>query len=179
VLFASASLGAFAVAPGDTDAADVAIDVNPTGSGTLSVLVSETTAFNDVTYDLTTIQNSSGVLKVTATDDRGTALGWSVSIGATDFIKSDQSVGVDIGIGNLVLTPQTPTRVVGVGTTPTATTVQNPVVETPNTAQLWHAAKDEGDGQFELPLNGTLKVPAGTLVDTYTSTVTVSISVAP
>src|SRR4051812_30630698 len=86
VLFASASLGAFAVAPGDTDAADVAIDVNPTGSGTLSVLVSETTAFNDVTFDLTTIQNSSGVLKVTATDDRGTALGWSVSIGATDFI---------------------------------------------------------------------------------------------
>jgi hypothetical protein len=38
---------------------------------------------------------------------------------------------------------------------------------------------NQGDGVFTLLLDGTLNVPAGTLVDTYTSTVTAEITEAP
>lgn len=174
-LLASASLGTLAVGP---TAADVDVRINPTGNGTVTVSIAETTAFNDVTYNVTAAQTSSGVLTVTTTDDRGSGRGWNVTIGATDFARQENpTVGRDIAINNFSLTAGTPTRTFGVGTTPTSTTNQSPVT-TPQ-SQLWNAATNQGDGQFTLPLSSSLNIPAGTLVDTYNSTVTVNVTFAP
>ena len=175
-LLASATLGTLATVP--VTSADVDVSINPTGTGTVTVSIAETTAFNDVLYNVTTAQTSTGVLTVTTTDDRGTGLGWNVTIGATDFVRQlHPTVGDDITIDNLTLNAGIPTRSSGVGAIPTDTTNQTPVTTTQS--QLWDAATDEGDGQFKLPLNGSLNIPAGTLVDTYKSTVTVDVNFAP
>jgi hypothetical protein len=176
MLLTSASLGTFAAVP--INQADVDVKILPISGGTVTVAIAETTPFTDVTYNVSTAQTSTGSLTVTTTDDRGTGLGWNVTIGATDFARQiHTTVGHDITINNLTLTAGAPTRSSGVGTIPTATTSQTPVT-TPQ-SQLWNAATNEGDGQFKLPLNGSLNVPAGTLVDTYKSTVTVNVTFAP
>jgi len=160
-----------------TSNANVDVKVNSIDGATVSVTIAETTAFNDVTYNLTTASTSSGVLTVDVLDNRGTATGWTVTLKATDFMRSNTSVGADIAVSNFSLSPQSPSRVSGVGTIPTTTFAQSPVQST--SANLWKANSNEGDGAFRLPLNGTLNVPAGTLVDTYTSTVTADITAAP
>src|SRR5215218_3943306 len=125
MLLATSTVGAFA-AVGNT--ADVDVKINPTGSGTVTVSIAETTAFNDVTYNVTTAQTSTGTLTVTTTDDRGTGLGWNVTIGATDFVRQDHpAVGHDIAINNLALNAGAPIRTSGIGTIPTSTTNQTPV----------------------------------------------------
>jgi hypothetical protein len=176
----AAALAAIAVIPGyaaTTSSADVDVDVNTIDGSTVSVQIAETTPFNDVTYNLTTAQTSSGALTVTVLDNRGTATGWNVTLKATDFIRSNTAVGSNIAVSNFNLTPGAPTRTSGVGAIPTTTFTQLPVQSTSN--PLWTANNNQGDGQFALPLSGSLNVPAGTLVDTYTSTVTADITAAP
>jgi hypothetical protein len=160
-----------------TSNADVDVKVNTIDGATVSVTIAETTAFNDVTYNLTTPVPSYGRLTVTVLDNRGTAGGWTVSLKATDFKRTNTSVGADIAVSNFSLVPASPGRVSGVGAIPTTTFAQSPVQS--SSTNLWKANANQGDGEFALPLNGTLSVPAGTLVDTYTSTVTADITAAP
>jgi hypothetical protein len=174
------TLAGLAVLPGyAATSSDSVVDVQVTGipGGTVAVTISETGAFNDVVYNVTSATTSNGTLTVTASDNRGTAAGWTVSLKATDFIQGNTAAGSNIAISNLSLTPGSATRTSGVGTIPTATTAQTPVTNAGGT--LWVAAVNQGDGVFALPLSGTLNVPAGTLVDTYTSTVTADITAAP
>ncbi len=157
--------------------ANVDVKVKSIDGSTVSVTIAETTAFNDVTYNLTSATTSTGVLTVTVLDNRGTSTGWTVTLKATDFMRGNTAVGADVAVSNFSLAPQAPSRLQGVGTTPLTTFAQSPVQST--SANLWKANTNEGDGEFALPLNGTLNVPAGTLVDTYTSTVTADITAAP
>jgi hypothetical protein len=173
-LLASTVLGAAAQS---TSNEPVSVEVNGLENGTVSVLIEETRAFSDAEYSLTAADTSNGQLTVTATDTRGTARGWNVTLKATDFMRSKTTVGADIAISNLGLDAGTADRSSGVGTIPTSATDIGQV--STSAQQLWNAAVNQGDGIFTLPLEGTLNIPAGTLVDTYTSTVTAEIVAAP
>jgi hypothetical protein len=172
-ILASTVLGAAAA----TDDANVSVSVKNEGGGTVTVEIEETRAFDDAQYSLTDADTVDGELTVTATDTRGTARGWNITLKATDFKRSKTTVGADIAIENLGLAPGAPDIVSGVGTTPLAV---SPIGQVSSSAQqLWLANVNEGDGIFDVALEGTLNVPAGTLVDTYTSTVTADIVAAP
>lgn len=173
-LLASTVLGASAEL---ADGEEVSVRVNGIQGGTVSVLIDETRTFSGVEYSLSETKTADGQLTVTAFDNRGTAKGWNVQLKATDFIKDDQTVGSDIAIGNLSLVAGTPQRTSAVGRTPM--TVSNIGAVSDTAQQFWVAALDEGDGEFEVALEGELDVPAGTLVDNYTSTVTAEIIAAP
>jgi hypothetical protein len=173
-LLASTVLGAAAEL---TDGEVVSVEVTGIEGSTVSVLIEETRTFSGVEYSLTEVKTADGELTVTAFDNRGTAKGWKVQLKATDFIKDDQSVGGNILIGNLSLDAGVPQRTSAVGATPLNAT---DIGSMSNSAQqFWVAALDEGDGEFTVALEGDLDVPAGTLVDTYTSTVTADIIAAP
>jgi hypothetical protein len=170
-LLASTVLGA-AAATEDDGLAEVTINAN--ANGTLSVSLSVDRAFDEVTYNLTSNQPSTGSLTVTATDDRGTLAGWNVRVSGEDF-AGDLRPGNPsntIAIGNLNLSPGQATTA-GVGTLPSITT---PVTASGSLQKIWQANAGEGDGVFVLPVGGNLNVPAGTLADTYESTITVDIS---
>jgi len=186
-----ASLGAMAlmvstVLPGlaaDTTVnANAVVDVQVKGieNGTVSISISESDedTFDDVTYNYTTTTPSYGDFVVTVTDQRGTAAGWNVTLQGTNFERQqNKSVGQDIAIGQLGLIPRTPTRVSNAGTTPVAVNTIGSMSTSPN--QFWQANSNQGDGVFQTVVDGTLTVPAGTLVNTYKSTITASITFAP
>lgn len=186
-----ASLGAMAlmvssVLPGlaaDTTVnANAVVDVQVKGieNGTVSISISESDedTFDDVTYNYTTTTPSYGDFVVTVTDQRGTAAGWNVTLQGTDFERQqNKSVGQDIAIGQLGLIPRTPTRVSNAGTTPTAVSTIGTMSTSPS--QFWQANSNQGDGVFKTVVDGTLTVPAGSLVNTYKSTITASITFAP
>lgn len=171
---ASTVLGASAA---ETASEPVAVKVNGLTDGTVSVQIAESEQFSDVTYSLTEVVDSTGKLLVTVSDTRGSAEGWDVTLKATDFIKGNQAVGEDIAVDQFSLTAGATNRTSGVGAIPTTTSNVAPVATTPKA--LWEANANQGDGVFTLVLDGTLQVPAGTLVDTYTSTVTVDVAAAP
>jgi hypothetical protein len=176
-LVATMSTGALATAP-PADTADVAVKITPINGATVSVIVDESTSnpFDDKEYSLSQ-QTSLGDLDVTVTDNRGTAKGWTIGIYGTDFIRSNTTVGANIPAGNLALTAGTVTSQPGSGTNPSSVSVPSTLPTA--TAQLWQAASNQGDGIYTVPLIGTLTIPAGTLVDTYQSTVTVEVTAAP
>ena len=174
LILASSVLSASAA---ETASEPVAVKVNGIDGGTVSVQITESQQFSDVIYSLDQVVPSHGKLLVTVSDTRGSAKGWDVKLKATDFIKGDDTVGEDIPVGQFSLTAGATNRTSGVGTTPTTTSNVAPVTSAPQ--PLWKANADQGDGVFTLELGGTLQVPAGTLVDTYTSTVTVDVAAAP
>ena len=176
-LLASVSLGTVAATP--INQADVDVQITPIDGATVTVAVAESLSdpFDDKQYSLIQ-QTSSGRLDVTTTDNRGTATGWTVSISASNFVRTvNTTVGADIPVGNLALSGGTVTKTPGSGNYPSSVTV--PASMPAASTQLWKAISNEGDGQFLLPLNGTLTIPAGTLVDKYQSTVTVTVVAAP
>jgi hypothetical protein len=173
-LLASTVLGAVAA---DTASEPVSVKVNRIDGGTVSVQIAESQQFSDVVYSLNDVVPSTGKLLVTVSDTRGTATGWDVTLKATDFIKGDQTVGENIPVGQFSLTADATNRTSGFGEIPTSKHDVAPVGA--SSSALWEADSDEGDGVFTLELGGTLNVPAGTLVDTYTSTVTVDVAAAP
>jgi hypothetical protein len=184
-----ASLGAMAlmvsaVLPGlaATSNAEAVVDVQVTGiqNGTVSIIITEsaTDQFDNVTYTYATDTPSYGDFDVTVTDERGTAAGWGVTLQGTDFLRqSNPTLGLDIPIAKLALVPNGPTRVSNAGTIPTAVSPISQMSSAPRT--LWTASPNQGDGVFTSVVDGTLTVPAGTLVNTYKSTITAVITFAP
>ncbi len=180
LMVSTALTGGAAVPSTDDSTAIVDVQVKGIENGTVSILIEESSGdtFDDVTYNYQTTTPSEGDFVVTVTDERGTAAGWGVTLQGTDFLRQNHpTLGQDIGIGQLGLIPGTPSRLSTAGTTPT--TVSNIGVMTSSPQTLWVANENQGDGQFQTIVAGTLTVPAGTLVDTYKSTITAVITFAP
>jgi hypothetical protein len=171
-LLASTVMGA--VAADDGASADVNVKINKIENGTVSVSVAESALdpFNDLTYSFDA-QTSEGDLVVGVLDERGTAGGWTVTLGASNFngLIATNSIGID----NLALVPGAVQTVDG-NAADSSHTASSLAPVTVAQAGFWTAPQFEGDGAYQVNLDGTLQVPAGTLVDEYKSTVTVEIT---
>lgn len=174
VLIASTAIaGAAQTAP--SDATDVDIEV--TSQGVLSVSVEEVNAFDDIQYSFQD-QTVNGTLRVTVTDERGTAEGWSFNLRAEDFTGTAGGPGDSFPVSGLGLSfggtsvvtgnPDT-TGISGFGVGSVSSTGQ----------RIADASNGYGNGQYRLLYPGELDIPGDTLVDTYTSTVTVEAVSAP
>jgi hypothetical protein len=151
-------------------------EVTVTG-GTLSVTPAAIT-FNGVTLNGQTQNDVAGATTAwTATDPTGTGIGWSVTISATDFLKTgDATKTIPVSGFEMTLLDTAITTVAGnaqpVSSFGTAKALGA-------TQTLVTAAAGTGMGTYGLLPTFTLDVPADTYAGDYVSTVTVSISSAP
>lgn len=163
------TVGAFGGAYADSTTADVNVKVGSPSNATLAASITGG-RFADVTYRAgNSSQNSNGTIVVTATDTRGTGSGWTVSLSAGgDFASGDKSFAVNNfslqsgsvqGRDNANANGITPAAVTSVG----------------GSQAVMVAAKNSGLGVFDDTIQGTIKVPDGTLVGDYKTTLTVSI----
>ena len=151
---------------------EATVDIEILGGGPLSVSIAESPSggFSDVSYNFDD-QDSTGTLVVTVVDERGIASGWSVFVAADDFSGTSGIVGIE----NLDLVPGVIDHQRGNIDLSGQQTFPVAPMSSANTL-LWSASEDFGDGDYDLPLAGTLTIPGGTLVGTYTSTLTVTIN---
>jgi hypothetical protein len=161
------------VAQSANDTASVVI--NAQGTPTFSVAITASD-FAPLTYNFID-QSTSGTVKVTTSDTRGTAAGWNVQLNASNFdgAGTTDEIAVD---PNLAFTSGSITQTAGTsGIAGQARTLLAPVTTADQT--LWVAGAGSGDGIYDLDLAASLNVPGGTLVDTYTSTLTVTLASGP
>lgn len=163
---ASLLLGMSGAALAQTTApVEVEIAADPDAALTVSIAATD---FTGVTYSNTDQTATGSTLTVTAADTRGTAAGWSVTLSGSDFAGKTTN---SIAVGNLGLTSGT---VSGTGGTPPTGSSLAAVSGTAQT--ILSAGEGTGNGSYNQTLTGSLNVPGGTLVDTYSSTLTVTIA---
>ena len=169
----------------------VAFTAGPIGAESATVTVnagslSATTAaigFTAVTLDGTD-QTSTATPTWTATDARGSGLGWNVTVISTDLTggtptrtidisEADQNLTVQLTSGNITVTAgnSAPTTSVGSAT--------NVPFTGGSALKILSAAVDEGMGTYSLVPTFTIEVPAGENAVAYTGTVTVTIASTP
>lgn len=149
----------------------VEVEKNPDGELSIEISAAD---FEAVPYSLTD-QTVDADIVVTVTDDRGSDLGWNVTIVGKDFTDGTSTFDVE----NLVLSSET--IVTGSpGSTQGITTSGGSVPEGPDSAKIITAETGSGTGQFTVTFEDSeLTVPGGTLVGEYESTLTVSVSTGP
>ncbi len=155
-----------------------------TAGGGLSASVANLTlpsvAYENATHDVT------GTMVVTADDSRGTALGWSVTIQASDFVYTGANAGTDIPAANFALTSaEQPTLIAGQPVSLVASTGPQIPIE----GIVWgslaaplkviRATAAFGNGTYAQNLGVTLTIPGQSKVGTYTGTLTTTISATP
>lgn len=153
------------------------VDIVVTSTGTLSVTVVETDAFNDVTYSFDTV-TSNGELTITVTDARGTAVGWSFNLRGTTFTGTVSGPGDTFPITALALEHASTTALAG-NTNVSGVHGYDITSVAEAGQQVASADEDFGNGIYALTYDGELTVPGDTLVDTYTTTITVEIPSGP
>ncbi len=152
--------------------------------GTLSVTPVDVT-LSGVTLDGTDkiSTSASGSNSWSATDARGTGLGWNLTIGATDFddgvdknidiAQSDSEFKIQLLDANVTVTAGNTKPVSQVAT----------LTAIPDTGSLkfLSAATDTGMGTYAIAPNFELEIPAETYVGsgTYTSTITITAATGP
>jgi hypothetical protein len=156
---------------GNTTTADVSVKVGQPDNGVLSASITGG-AFDAVKYRAGNgSQDSRGKVVITATDTRGLGTGWTVTLQANgDFSDGAKSFSVN----NFSLQPgslQGADNANANGITAQAiggitTSGQNVLV----------AQQGKGLGVFTNTIDGTIKVPDGTLVGDYKTTLTVAIT---
>jgi hypothetical protein len=154
-----------------TATADVSVRVGQPDNGILSASITGG-AFQEVKYRAGSgFQNSAGKVIITATDTRGLGSGWTVTLRANgDFTDGSKSFSVN----NFSLQPgslQGADNANANGISAQAiggltTSSQNVLV----------AQQGKGLGVFTNTIDGTIKVPDGTLVGDYKTTLTVEIT---
>jgi hypothetical protein len=150
---------------------DVVVGSAP-GAG-LSWTAAETSAFPDVPYSFEA-QRVTGTMAVTVTDSRGTEAGWVATIASSDFVGA--ATGRTIPIGNLSLAAG-PVQVITGQAAPLP--VANSIVMSESPRTVFSAAPGSGSGRYGVSYTATLLIPGNTQVDTYATTLHVSLTAAP
>ena len=140
-------------------------------------------AYQNAAHDVT------GTMIVTADDSRGTALGWSVTIQASDFVwAGTANGGTDIPAANFALTSaQEPTWIAGQLIPDPLVASTGPQIPIEGIAfgslatplKTIRATAAYGAGTYGQRLGVTLSIPAMSRVGTYTGTLTTTISATP
>jgi len=149
------------------------ITVNAIPQAALAVSITGVT-FPAVTYSFAPTATT-GNFTIRAVDNRGTGQGWNISISAAPFKNANNTRG--FAASQLSLAAGT--VAVNAGNPATAGQGKFAVADMSTGGKIWNATIGSGDGDYTLTSLGTLTVPGGTLVDTYTSVVTVSITTGP
>ncbi|CAN5642605.1 hypothetical protein BH09CHL1_BH09CHL1_00860 [soil metagenome] len=150
--------------------ADVNVKVGAPSNATLAASITGG-RFADVTYRAgNSFQNSNGNIVVTATDTRGVGSGWTVTLSSNgDFKDGNKGFAVSNfslqsgsvqGRDNANANGITPAAVGAVG----------------GSQSVMVASSGSGMGVFDDTVQGTIKVPDGTLVGDYKTTLTVAIT---
>jgi hypothetical protein len=157
--------------------ADASVQIT---AGTALTASIQNASLGPVQYSFTN-QTASGTLTLGARDDRGTAVGWTVTLKA--------SAANFVGVGNATYTiPVSGLAIVSNGTittnagNPTVTGQSRPgiaAVSSASAATIWSAAALSGDGDYSLASTANLVVPGGTRVETYKVTLEVGITSGP
>ena len=165
--------GAAQTVPSDSTDVDIAV----TSTGVLSVKVEETRAFGDIEYSFQD-QTVNGTLRVTVTDERGSAEGWTFNLRADDFTGKPGGPGDSFTVNGMSLTYGGVSTVAG---NPNTSGISGSGIGsvTSTGSQIATASRGFGNGKYRLSYPGQLTIPGDTLVDTYTSTVTVEAVSAP
>jgi WxL domain surface cell wall-binding len=171
-LVAVSSIPAFAAVPSDSEDVDIVV----TSNGVLSVIVSETEPFDDINYSFSA-QHSLGALTVTVTDLRGTAAGWTFNLRANGDFEGANTTDT-IPVGGLGLDFRYFAGVAGATSTQFIIGSNISNVSTSG-QQIANAPVGDGNGEYDFVYDGDLLVPGDTLVDTYTTTLTVEAAAAP
>lgn len=146
------------------------ISVTITGGPLLGYLSSASGGYPAATDPEDSDGSASGTLGLRVLDERGLATGWTVWLATKNYSGPGGHIGTDqltfsagsiavIG-GNANLTGQTTATTGGFGT--------------PDEMR-WISAPHFGDGEYDLPLNGTLRLPGSARSDAYTYTVIVNV----
>jgi hypothetical protein len=154
------------------------VDIVVTSNGVLSVLVNETESFDDISYSFND-QTVAGQLTIQVTDQRGTAAGWNFNLrGSGNFTGSADAPGDSFALTGLSLDYVSTTRVDG---NPNIAGIAGSNLNqvTTDGQQIASAAKNSGNGQYNLLYDGDLVIPGDTLVDTYSTTIVVEVASGP
>lgn len=170
------ALGSTAFAQSDTGAATVQVVPIANDAGVLTVAITNID-FGEHEYRLTD-HVASGNLTIYASDMRGTASGWTVTLAGTD-LQSPENPGFPVSIGNLNSSAGSVDHIANPSGHPTDAPPTPlsawPVTHAP--ATVLHAPVGTGAGFYENYRSGTyLTIPGGTLIGEYKSTLTVTIS---
>jgi len=155
-----------------TTQAEVSVKVGAPDNAVLAASITGG-AFREVKYRAgNSSQNSDGTITITATDTRGLGTGWNVKLRANgDFVaEGNKSFSINTfslqsgsvqGLNSANANGITAQAIGGVGTSSQTVLV---------------AQQGSGMGEFTNTVNGTIKVPDGTLVGDYKTTLTVEIT---
>lgn len=176
VILSALALGGVTSAQSDTGEATVQIVPIENDGGILSVSITSVD-FGEHEYRLAD-HTATGHLTIYASDMRGTASGWSVTL-AGDDLQSAENPGFAIPIENVYAPTGTVAHMGSASGHPTdalpTALAAWPVTNAP--AMVLVAAPGSGAGSYENHRAGTaLVIPGGTLIGEYKSTLTVTIS---
>jgi hypothetical protein len=154
--------------------ADVSVKVSAPDNATIAASITSGT-ISEVKYRAgSSFQNSTGAITVTATDTRGIGSGWTVTLAANGDFKDSTDSTRSCSVSNFPLQADTTqgkdsASVNGLSGSAVST------VSTSNQTIL-SATKGNGLGVFDSTMNATIRIPDNTLVGTYKTTLTVSIT---
>jgi spore coat protein U-like protein len=147
------------------------VSVGPATGSAFSVAISGST-FSTVPYRAgTSFQNANGSIVVTVADTRGTGAGWTVTLAANGDLRSGAAA---IPIANLSFQPasvqgRNGANPNGIDRAALATVSSRP-------QRILAAQSGSGQGTFDCTFQGTIRVPDRTAADTYTTTLTVTLT---
>lgn len=177
VLAGALGLSIIAGVSAQSDSGNASIEITSDASNTLTVTISNA-EFEAKPYSFDS-QSSTGDLTINVTDNRGTNEGWTFNLKADgDLSNSDESESIPLsGLSLAAATDSTTNPAEGQDPTPITRNALNPVTTTG--AVVLSAPEGEGAGDYEFDVEGTLNIPAGQVVDTYSTTLTIEVPAAP
>lgn len=178
---------AFAVGPPDSASQDMTASLAITGSSSsLAIAAPASLAFTGATMggSAQDITNTAGSFLLDVTDPTGLVGGWDVSLGATTFVHDGNQLSNDgtLSMTGLDVTDlSTSNSATQQDSSVTAAAAQFPVAITtassnPMPTPIYSAGALSGIGSFQLDTQLSLYLPANTVADTYSSTMTVAIA---
>lgn len=156
----------------EDDSGKASIEIVPMSdeAGVLSVSISDMN-FGSLPYSLVD-RDVDGTATITASDMRGTAGGWNVTLTSTDFDEGMDISNLSLSAGAVSTTSTNSDH--SSAAVPAMTGVNSVVAG--ETFNVLTAKPGTGAGSYSAEYNTNLHVPSGTLVGEYDATITVTIS---